>query len=89
MEIKKRTAFLSIILQIYRKIKRRKKPAVKAERGEAGSLRYAHYGSCYFCKRYPPESPNSYGVSITVLLTAMMLCSIREESSKEPARNGR
>ena len=26
MEIKKRTAFLSIILQIYRKIKRRKKP---------------------------------------------------------------
>ena len=31
----------------------------------------------------------SCGVSITVLLTAMMLCSIREEIPKESAENDR
>lgn len=57
MEIKKRTAFLSIILQIYRKIKRNEKAAVKLK-GEKLVHSDMHVTEVALSdKRYPPESP--------------------------------
>ena len=53
----RRRQLFPVLFLRYTEGQRKEKSSGKAERGEAGSFRYAHYRSGSFCKRYPPESP--------------------------------
>ena len=63
-EIKKKTAFLSIIPQIYRKIKRRKKPLLKLK-GEKLVHSDMHITEVVLSVKDIHQRARSYGVSIT------------------------